>query len=67
MVISILERTKDHIIVKISRRTLERFDLTQKDKLTEEEALKILRAGMLEYKKGGAKKLISLRELRYGN
>ena len=66
MTISILERNKKYITVKIPRRMWGRFDFSEKKKLTENEALKILRAGMQEYEKGKNKKLTSLRELRYG-
>ncbi len=44
-----------------------KFDFIEKNQLTENEALKILRAGMQESKKGKTRKLASLRELRYGN
>ena len=67
MTISILERNKNYITVKIPRRMWSKFDFIEKNQLTENEALKILRAGMQESKKGKTRKLASLRELRYGN
>lgn len=64
--VAILERTKEYIVVKIPRRMLEENTIDKKV-LTEVEALSILRAGMREYREGKAKRLSSLRELRYGN
>lgn len=64
--ISVLEKTKDFVVLKIPRRLMENMNF-QKAALTEAEALKILRLGMTEYKAGKAKPLGSLRELRYGS
>ncbi len=64
--ISILEKTKDFVVLKIPRRFLRDIDL-ENPALTEPEALRILRSGMAEYRAGKTKILGSLRNLRYGN
>ena len=64
--ISVLEKTKDYVVVKIPRRFLARLDRSA-DQLTESEALKILRSGMAEYRQGKTKTLLPLRKLRNEN
>ena len=64
--ISILEKTRDYVVIKIPRRFLTRFD-NSRTQLTEDEAARILKSGMAEYRKGKTKTLVSLRELRNGD
>lgn len=63
--IAILEKTKEYLVIKIPRRFFSEEVLDAS--LKEENALKILKAGMREYKEKKTKALNSLRDLRYGN
>ncbi len=73
--ISILEKTKDYVIVKLpsklfrviekQTRLFKSFDIIEE--LSEAEALKILQTGMAEYRAGKTKVLNSLHSLRYGD
>lgn len=64
--ISVLEKTKTYVVVKIPRHFWARFS-ESKNTLTEDEALSIFKSGMAEYRKGKTKILTSLRILRHGN
>ena len=64
--ISILEKNKDYIVIKVPRKLMGRMNFAV-EKLTESQALKILRIGMEEYKTKKTKKLASLYDLRHGN
>ena len=64
--ISVLEKTKDYVVLKIPRRLLARLD-SRRAEMTEDEALKILKSGVAEHRKGQTKVLASLRDLRHGN
>ncbi|MDP3764618.1 MAG: hypothetical protein Q8Q95_03290 [bacterium] len=66
MNISVLETKKDYVVLKIPRRLIERSDFKYSI-FNENDALKILRAGMREYKQGQTKILKSLRGLRHGD
>ncbi len=65
--ISVLEKNKEYVVLRIPRKLLERADISYKNALTETAALKVLRAGLLEYKQGKTRTLTSLRALRHGN
>jgi hypothetical protein len=60
--VSIVEKTKDYVTVRISRRLAGKLGID--GQLTESEALKILKKGLLEVRRGKTKKLNSLKELR---
>jgi hypothetical protein len=60
--VSIVEKTKDYVTVRISRRLAGKLGIS--GQLSETEALKILKKGLSEARKGKTKKLNSLRELR---
>ena len=64
--ISIIKETKDFITIKMPRRFASQAGLIA-PKLTETEALHILREGMREYKIGVTKSLTSLKTLRNGH
>jgi hypothetical protein len=64
--ISILEKTKEYVVLKVPRRFMDQVRFSQSG-LTEEEALGILQAGMAEYRERKTKTLISLRALSHGN
>ena len=64
--ISILEKNKDYIVIKVPRKLMGRMNFAIEE-LTESQALKILRIGMEEYKAKKTKKLASLYDLRHGN
>ena len=64
--ISILEKNKDYIVIRVPRKLMDRMNFAAKE-LTESQALKILRIGMEEYKAKKTKKLTSLYDLRHGN
>lgn len=64
--ISVLEETKNYVVIKVSRRLMGGDSLLKK-KFTEDDALKILREGLLEHKRGKTKILNSLAELRDGD
>lgn len=64
--ILVLEKIKNYIVIKIPRYFMDRINFGA-PKLTKDKALKILKAGMKEYKQGKTKTLTSLKELRYGN
>jgi len=64
--ISVVEKTKDYIVVKIPRQLMDELHL-RGPKFTAADALRVLRAGLLEYKAKKTKKLLSLRALRHGN
>lgn len=66
MGISIVEETKEYVVLKVPRRLLERANFSSFG-LTENQAFTILKAGMREYKQGKTKPLRSLRDLRHGN
>lgn len=61
--ISIISTTKEYITVRIPRVLMGRV-VGVHDRLTEAGALKILQAGMKEYRAGKTKPLTSLRSLR---
>ena len=66
MVISIVEKTKDYVVIKIPRKIW--ADVSrQRATFPEEKALMILKAGMKEFRKGATKPLASLRSLRHGS
>jgi len=64
--ISVLERKKEYIVLKVPRKLLAgmSFVFEPKRELTETQALKILRAGMSEYRAGKTRTLSSLRDIR---
>jgi len=64
--ISILEKTKDYVVLKIPRRLIGKIVLP-KNQLSEADALRILKAGTAEYKHGKTRVLTSLRSLRNGD
>ena len=64
--ILVLEKTKNYIVIKIPRYFMDRINFGA-SKLVEDKALKILKAGMQEYKQGKTKIFASLKELRHGN
>jgi len=64
MSITILEKTRDYIVVRIPRKVLGGFRILEKNTLSASEALKILRSGMGEYRQGKTRVLTSLRNLR---
>mgnify|MGYP001582873435 CR=1 FL=1 len=66
MNISVLEAKKDYVVLKVPRRLIEKSEFEYSG-FNENDALKILRAGMREYKQGKTKVLKSLRSLRHGN
>lgn len=66
MNISVLETKKDYVVLKIPRRLIEKSEF-EYSSFNESDALRILRAGMREYKQGKTKLLKSLRSLRYGD
>ena len=66
MNISILETKKDYVVLKVPRRLIEKSNF-QYSVFNEDDALKILRAGMREYKQGRTKVLKSLRSLSRGD
>ncbi len=63
MNISVLETKKDYVVLKIPRRLIKKSDF-EYPVFSEDDALKILRAGMREYKQGKTQVLKSLRSLR---
>ncbi|MBI4119078.1 MAG: hypothetical protein HY452_02340 [Parcubacteria group bacterium] len=67
MNISILETKKDYVVLKVPRRLMEKSNFQYYSTLNESDALRILRAGMREYKQGRTKVLKSLRSLRHGD
>ena len=68
MNISIIEKTKKYVVVKIPRKIWEKKGLEKEsNRLTENEALVILKRGMAEFKSRKTKTLNSLRDFRYGD
>ncbi|OGF61886.1 hypothetical protein A2926_00675 [Candidatus Giovannonibacteria bacterium RIFCSPLOWO2_01_FULL_44_40] len=64
--ISILEKTKDYVILRLPKQMADSLDLekfAKKQTKTEDEVLRKLEAGMAEYYAGQTKKLKSLRDL----
>lgn len=64
--ISIVEKTKDYVMLKVPRHYIKWIGLTIPT-LTEKRALRILKAGMREYAQGKTRPLKSLRDLRHGH
>lgn len=64
--IAILEKTKEYVVLKVPSRFLSRIHFVESG-LTEEDALRVLRVGMAEYRQRKTKTLVSLRALSRGN
>ena len=61
-----IEQTKNYVVLKVPRGIMRRAGFGIEE-LSEASALKILRQGMSEYRRGKTKILGSLRDLRHGN